>query len=131
MTLKKKKKLAIHKLFLRIGQRVIYFYELLIFLNDLGDLGDDIIVDSRQVEENPVSVLSVIDLIIDNHAEYLDVSFFLLYQPNASDQILFKRCCEFRLGAILHINRLSLSCLSRGDINSVVVPFRSHVCPFA
>ena len=56
----------------------IYFYELLILLNDAIDLADDAIVDRRQIKENSVAIERVFNLVIDNNTEDLNVSLFLL-----------------------------------------------------
>ena len=56
----------------------IYFYELFIFLNDDVDLADDAIVDRRQIKENSVPIERIFDIVINDNAEDLDMSFFLL-----------------------------------------------------
>ena len=63
-------------LFLKIGQIVIYFYELFIFLNNDIDLAYDAIVDRRQIKENSVSIERIFDIVIDNNTEDLNVSLF-------------------------------------------------------
>ena len=62
-------------LFLNMDRMEIYFYELLIFLNDAIDLADDAIVDRRQIKENSVPIDRIFDVMIGDHAEDLNVSF--------------------------------------------------------
>ncbi len=78
-------------LLLKIDRMEIYFYELLIFLNDAIDLADDAIVDRRQIKENPVPIERVWNVVIDNNTKDLDINFFLYNQPNASYQIFLER----------------------------------------
>ena len=78
-------------LFLKIDRMEIYFYELFIFLNDDVDLADDAIVDRRQIKENAVAVDRIWNVVIDDHAEDLNVSHFLFNQTVLSHQIFLER----------------------------------------